>query len=327
MQNIYKKLVILELVIIIILSIIAIKSSSDKKIEYDKKGLLSPRIYSGLLEPKSYLITNFSPLEKNIKDFVGKNNINVSVYIQNLRDGSYIYINDKLEFFPVSLNKLPIAILIMQKVESGELSLDKKIPIREEDRTDAYGELYLTKEDELPLSILMEKMLRESDNTAMHALIHYINGKDLDLLTDYYAIDLNVYYPSRRIYGNHSIYLTPKVMSNIFTSLYLSTALEDESSEYILSLMTNTTFDVNKLAGIPNEVIISHKFGAYYVENIKYFHDCGIMYIDKSKILYCIMTKDLNQKDATKVIGIIMNNTYNYVKETRKRLDSYKNEN
>jgi len=47
------------------------------------------------------------------------------------------------------------------------------------------------------------------------------------------------------------------------------------------------------------------------------------VYIDESRILYCIMTKDLSVEEATETIGTIVNQIYHYVKDTKARLEAY----
>ena len=118
--------------------------------------------------------------------------------------------------------------------------------------------------------------------------------------------------------------VNPLTIYNLYSSLYLSTALEAEHSEYILTLLTNTSFPIHDIAEIPEDVTIAHKFGNRYEGEEKYFHDCGIMYISSSRLFYCVMTKDLEVEEATKVIGAITHRIYSYSIETRSELDLYK---
>ena len=320
-----KKVVIFEAIIILILiAAFIISYSTNIKIEKQRtNGLLSPRIYTGLIEPKSFMITNFLPLKQDIQNYIKENNFNVSVYVENLRNGAFMGINEKTGFFPTSLNKLPVAILIMGKIENKELSFDTMLQITESDRKDTSGELYKTKEQKLPLRILMEKLLQESDNTALSVLLNTLNPDDLQLMLDYYGIDINLPSQKGRV---ESLLITPKAISNLFTSLYFSTVLESQDSEYLLSLLTRTTVDIKNAANIPDEVTIAHKYGANYYANNQFFHDCGIMYIDETRILYCIMTKDIADEKAIETIGFILNKIYNYVIDTKSRLGEYKKE-
>ena len=88
--------------------------------------------------------------------------------------------------------------------------------------------------------------------------------------------------------------------------------------------MTETVFDIKKIANLPDDVKVVHKFGENYYGTERFFHNCGIMYISETRIFYCIMTKDLNEEEAVETTGFIVNNIYNYVRETREKLDVYK---
>ena len=305
--------------IILLLAVVANVYVGKAKVEKQSKdGFLSPRIYSGLLEPKSFLITSFAPLKEKILNYIAKNQQNVSVYVENLRNGAFSGINERTGFFPTSLNKLPVAILIMKKIENNEL--DTMLEIKDTDRTDSSGELYKTKEKELPLRIVLEKLLKDSDNTALRMLLRQISLEDLQLILDYYGLDINADVQKKQAPD----LITPKAMSNLYKSLYFSTVLEPESSEYLLNLMTDTIFDIKKLANIPDDVRISHKFGENYYADNSFFHDCGIMYIDETRIFYCIMTKDLDVEEAEETVGVIVNEIYSYVKSEKAKLEVYK---
>ena len=67
--------------------------------------------------------------------------------------------------------------------------------------------------------------------------------------------------------------------------------------------------------------MIAQKFGAEYVEDKKYFHSCGIMYINDSRVFYCVMTKDLNQSKAVVTAGYMINRIYYYVAITKQLLN------
>ena len=288
---------------------------------------LSPRVYLGILEPKSFMIVNYAPLKISIESFIQKNGLNMSVYVQNLRDGAAIGINERKGYPPASLDKVHNAILIMKRIEHGELSLDKMIPLNDSLRSSAYGTLDKTPSKELPLKVLMEKMLRESDDTAFKIIATYVDLNDKAFLLsylDYYSRDStgNNYPGEDRELG----LVTPKSIFNVFSSLYLSTVLEPQDSEYILSLLTGTVFDINKIADLPGNVTVAQKFAAKYTEKDRYLHSCGIMYIDERRLFYCVMTEGMEEKKAEAVIGAVVNSIYTYTINTRAELDKLKEE-
>ena len=157
-------------------------------------------------------------------------------------------------------------------------------------------------------------MLQESDNTALWVLLKQVNLAELNRFTNYVG-----YYKNNMNYleSSDSFLVSAKTTSNLFISLYLSTVLKPENSELILSYLTNTTFDVKKYAKLPDDVIVSQKYGEFYINNKNIFHSCGIMYIEDSRIFYCIMTDGLQQEKARNTVGILVNKIYNYAIKTK----------
>ena len=140
----WKNIAIFELFLIIIgaIFIINLISLENKQEINNQDRLLSSRIYAGILEPQSHLIYNFDELEDSISARIQSENKKVSVYLQNLRDGASMGVNEDAEFEPASLNKLIMAIIIMKKVENGVLSLEEQLLVKEEDIDKASGTIY-----------------------------------------------------------------------------------------------------------------------------------------------------------------------------------------
>ena len=296
-----------------------------------QSGLLSPRVYRGLLEPQSYLILNYAPLREELSPHLEK--LNVSVYVVNFRDGASMGIRQTQEYIPASISKLPLAIILLKKIEDAHIDLDQVITINDSARTGRSGTLYNVPFTKRTLRFLIIQMLQESDNTAAHALKDF--SESLNVSDDYSALlwDYLGYFGSddvpfhRASVTTPTAYTTsPKSIYNLFSSLYLSTILTPEHSEYVLSLLTNTSFDIHAAAHIPEDVVIAQKYGSYYEGSLKYFHSCGILYPEDMRVFYCIMTKDLERDDAVRTIGYIVHNIYNYSISTRSKLDEYRNQ-
>ena len=151
----------------------------EAKNNANPSGLLSLRVYSGLLKPKSFLIVNFDPLRVRLQEYIKQQKLNVSIYVENLRNGAQMGINEDIGLYPASLNKLPIAILVMDKIEKGSLSFDTLISINQTDNTDPSSYFRQNKLTKASVRVLMEKMLKDSDNTAFYTLLRIIDKRDL----------------------------------------------------------------------------------------------------------------------------------------------------
>ncbi len=320
-----KSVIILCLIAIIIIGILFVVSTKilegSNNVKYcetyysvNNKCLLSPRVYTEILPPKSFLILNLEPLKRDIQTYIQSNDLNISVYVLNLKDGASFEINANKSFSAASLNKLPVAIIIMKKVENGELSLDTSLQILPQDRSEGSGNLYNTQKNELSVKELLRYMLQDSDNTAFWVLARQVSLEDGNQLTDYlgyYTNSLNFSEPAE------SLYVSPKTIGNLFISLYLSTMLNPSDSEMILSFLTNTSFDVKEYAKIPEDVVIAQKYGSFYYKTTSLFHDCGIIYIEETRFFYCIMTEGIERNKAQESVGAILNKLYNYILEKR----------
>ena len=320
---IIETMTIIILLVIIFLTITKSNPSTNNQQAYceqhyydDKECLLSARVYTNITPANSFLILNFKPLNNDIKDYINNSNLNLSIYILNLRDGASFGINSGEAYEPASLNKLPVAIIIMKKVEEGKLSLDTMLPITNDDRDNSSGSLYAEPISEISVKDLLYYMLSESDDTALWVLVKQINLEDLKHLSDYlnyYQQDINL------TKGNNNVYqITAKSTGNLFISLYLSTELEPQDSEMILKMLTNTSFNINKYANLPDNVTVAQKYGAYFTKDKKEFHSCGIIYVEDSRFFYCVMTKDLDKEKASQVVGTIVNKLYNFILEGKK---------
>ncbi len=287
-------------------------------------------------------VISFEPLRDSMEQFFAENKLDAAIYVVNLRNGVNMGINENEGAFPASLNKVPVAITVMREVEKGNLKLDTKIPI-DLDKLQSNTVIFRTNSDvirltqdegdiyknnkELSVRVLLENLLKRSDNNALRILTTLIDKEDLMIFYSYVDIDAYGSYdylasrPGNRL-------LSARVWSNIFLSLYHSTILEPKNSEYVLSLLADTTFDARKIADLPRQVKIAHKFGMYDDANTEHlFRDCGIIYSGKSRTLYCIIIKNQEQGEAIRMTGRLIKAIHNYVTDNDITLSDYKTRN
>lgn len=174
---------------------------------------INPRFACGhknVIDKKGYSDLKFK-LESYIEEKKSENKADVvAVWFRDLESGPTFGINDRMDFIPASLLKLPMALTYFQLAE------------------------------------------------------------DLGILEP--GHDLNMASVNTKGYGS------------IFRMLYNISFLDKEMSEKLLSLLARSYFDDGLRAGVPERVVIAHKFGERYLpDGTKQLHDCGIVYYpDKS---------------------------------------------
>ncbi len=254
--------------------------------------------------------TSFKKMEYKIKDIIDdekreKHATNVSVYFRDMNTGAWVGVNEKESFSPASLLKVPVMMAYYKLAEKDPALLSKKI----EYHSDDFGEIEL-KQNILPTESLNEdstytidelisRMIINSDNQSQFMLVKQIPESDFESV----YVDLGITIPGVRGVED---FMTVKEYASFFRILYNATYLTREYSENALRLLSQVEYDQALGAGIPNNILLAHKFGerGYTTEDgkdVKQLHDCGIVYYPERPYLLCVMTRgdDLEKLSTT----------------------------
>lgn len=103
-------------------------------------------------------------------------------YVRRLgADAGSLDLGDGRAWYLSSTVKVPVAIAVLERVDSGALSLEQEIELREEDFVDGAGDMLGHPPGErFTIATLLEKSLRDSDSTATDMLIRQIGEVDLN---------------------------------------------------------------------------------------------------------------------------------------------------
>lgn len=246
-----------------------------------------------------------------------KNNpeVEIAVYFNDLSNAGWFGIDEDKKFVPASLLKLPM-LISYYKLRETELDLfGKQIFYQGQnynsDRNTAEasiiepGHTYTVKE-------LLDSMIIDSDNNALELLYQFRK----DALREVFE-DLQAPLPETRDDIASKDFLSPKEMSKFFLVLYHGSYLKKGDSNEALELLSKTKYKNGLVAGVPSDIIVSHKYGERKIVledgNVaNEFHDCGIFYYTKSPYKLCIMTKanNLSIEKASEIIANVSKTVY-----------------
>lgn len=114
---------------------------------------------------------------KEIKRYLEGREGKYSFFFEDLNSG-YVYgYNENVQMVSAGCMKLPVAMILLKKVEEGEFRLEDNIFIKEEDKYYGTGILHEFAPREYTLKELMVAMLIQSDNTASNKIINML-GKE-----------------------------------------------------------------------------------------------------------------------------------------------------
>jgi beta-lactamase class A len=240
--------------------------------------------------PAENYITNIEPLRSYLHGLEEEYPDSISIYFESINSGANISVNKDIRLFPASLSKLVQAIIIVKKVEDGQLSFDQLIKIEPTDLSSGSGDLYKTANN---TSMTVEDLLRElivnSDNTAQNVFKKYLSFSDYSTFQN--TVGLQDLY-------NEKGFISAKEYTRILRVLYTSNFLKPENSQRILQHMSDSTFKDYLSQGIPKGVVFAHKYGENKDYNI--FADSGIVYVPGKPYMISVIIKGKDSNPETR---------------------------
>lgn len=258
------------------------------------------------------LIPFKSILEKQINQSLKNGQAtHVAVYFRDLNSGPWIGINEKEEYTPASLLKVPLMMAYFKKAEkepsllAEELLFVKNYSEGEKDQS-----ILPSKKIEIGkkyrIDDLIERAIIYSDNQAAFLLLDNIEPSYLVDVYKYLSIDLYVE-------GTTTAKISVRSYSAFFIILFNASYLNLEYSEKALQILSRSEFRDALVAGVPGNIGVAHKFGEGGDTSEEQFHDCGIIYFPQRPYLLCIMTRGQDAQKLKDTIKSISSVVYNEV--------------
>lgn len=225
--------------------------------------------------------------------------------LRDLKQGDWISYNSEERFSPGSLMKVPVMITILRMAEDHPGLLDRQVVFDQPfqrtqvpnflDQTIKVGSKYTIKE-------LLHRMIENSDNDAADLLC-----KNLDPVA-FKKIFTDFGFPEGHLSTVYPI--TAVEFSAYMEMLYNAGYLNIEDSEFATSLLTGTNFKQGMVSGLPDSLLVAHKFGESGDDEMHELHESGIVYYNDSPYLLTIMTKGKDINKLPEVISMISKLTY-----------------
>lgn len=219
----------------------------------------------------------------------------ISLYYRDLNNGQWIGVNEKEDFYPASLLKVPTMIAFLKSVESNEEILNKRVLVKNSDELSVKqnittGENIKTGEEYSLLEIL-DSMITRSDNTAAQVILDYTDPEYIKGVFSSVGVPF--------VDTKTEPIIRVKDYAGFFRVLYNSSYLNRKMSELALEILSVSEYKDGLVAGVPEGVTVAHKFGerallddsGKIIPGQTQIHDCGVVYHTKSPYILCIMTR------------------------------------
>ncbi|MBI5456169.1 serine hydrolase [Candidatus Kaiserbacteria bacterium] len=267
--------------------------------------------------PQATVLPEYAELKRKVETLIHEKlqdgtAESISVYYRDTEASRWIGVNEDTAYYPASLLKVPLMIAYFKAEESDPSLLQRKIvyvPISVGDKYEAPSQL--TSGRSYTIQELIEKMIIDSDNGATFTLVNRI---DPDLLASVYR-RLGITDPG----DDSATYRIPtETYALFFRTLFNGTYLTPSASERALEILSRTTYKDGLAAGIPEGIVVSHKYGEHVAQKDgapvgEELHDCGIIYKPDHPYLLCVMTRAKTLDAAKSVIKTISELVYSHL--------------
>lgn len=264
-------------------------------------------------------------LQKKIQAILDDYDIEAGVAIWHVESGEKTDVNGDVPFPMASTFKIPIIATAFQQISLGQLSLDTRINLNDEDKSPGSGILPFFEAGLKPtVRDLLTLMIIISDNTATDMIVDLLGGTsiierymhELDLTDIYFKMNckdlIKELFPpevqnmspeeidiwsatndilrdglcfSREADNNVS---TANQMNELLRMIYESEIVQGELRDELLAIMFKQQFNVRLSRFLPSEVKFSHKTGT--IGGIR--NDSGIMYLaDDNHVIITLFTE------------------------------------
>lgn len=295
--------------------------------EYDKRlepqQFIRPLIDCASRKPElKTLETPLGFFQKELNNFLKENIklgriLQADIFFQDLTSGVSFSAGDIIELRPGSLLKIPLVMAYYKKSETDPTILQTKILFDQKDSLRLY-EIQdikplqtLTLGQSYTIEELMSRAIMYSDNVAASLLEHYDNHEGLKRI----AIDLDT-----PVHKDTPPLREPRIndYAKYFRILFNATYLNEKNSTDFLKLLSKTQFKQGLVAGLPENVLISHKFGESVspeAPEIHFLNDCGLIYKTSKPYVLCVSIKAKEEPQMAAMIAKISSLFYQKLDE------------
>jgi beta-lactamase class A len=286
--------------------------------------LISIIIFSVLLSSYGFSQSN-NELKSSIEELVFSSNADIGVSIIEPETNNIIAINGD-NFYPMlSTFKFPIALAILHKVETGELSINQELLVKNEELFEntwsPFKKEFPKGNNTISLEAALKWMIVYSDNNITDILLRLVGGTEYveQFINDE---NFNIKNSEKEMHKDWEAQFKNKVTPNAYSKLLKSFTeekiLNKTNTEWLYQAMTNSTTGIKRLKGKLPNVIIAQRAGTSFTNSegiTGAINNVGIIELPNNKKIYIsvfIHNTSEGFEKGEKLIASIAKVTYDY---------------
>ncbi len=258
----------------------------------------------------------FLPLKHDLKGLIDSLRkagmlTQASVYFREFDNRDWIAVNRDEQYHPASLMKVALLIAYLRNAQANPAMLKQELTYNTPPLTPINTQFYpapaIEPVKKYTIHELLYYMIANSDNHATWVLASHFDQHILKKLFADFCLPEPV--------GNDlSFTLTAKEFSVFVKTIYTSSCLSPEFSEYAAQLMSNCHFKDGFVRGLPKDTRMWHKFGEWRSPGHDFeLHESGIVFVDDEAYLLTVMTRGKDTNKQAAAISAIARKVYEHI--------------
>ncbi|HYY97378.1 MAG TPA: serine hydrolase [Pyrinomonadaceae bacterium] len=265
-------------------------------------------------------------LEKTVNRLVAESGAEtVAVAFKDLQTGRGLMLNERVSFHAASTMKLPVMFEVYREAREGALSLDERLPVKNEFKSIADGSAFsVSPEDDSEQTLyrkaggsetvreLVRLMITESSNLATNILVERVSpARVMALLRRMGARDMKVLRgveDGKAFERGLNNTTTARDLLVLLRALAEGRAVSPGASREMVEVLAAQKFNEGIPAGVPAGTRVAHKTGSI----TKIEHDAGVVYAPGRKpyVLVVLVRGIADEARAHKLIADISRAVY-----------------
>lgn len=256
----------------------------------------------------------------------------VGVVLREIGGGSAVDINPDSLFHAASTMKVPVMIEYFRRLDAGELTKDQSLsldtvfksivdgsPYSLNAGVDSDSSVFSRVGQQVPLRLLVERMIVRSSNLATNALIDLLDAKRVQATTvSLGAVNMKVLRgveDGKAFQQGLNNQTTARDLATLLEAIETGKAASPSSSREMIGILTRQEFNDEIPAGLPLGTKVAHKTG--WITGVT--HDAAIVYPPNRKpYVLVILTKGIRDRPvAQRLIADLAKLTWDFALDPR----------
>ncbi len=245
----------------------------------------------------AYLPPPFARLNHDVRRLANHLPAATALEVLDLDTGYHAGFNAASSMPAASTIKLPVMVEVFTQLQNGRFDLDRRVTLLQSDKDWGSGDLCdAPVGTAYPVSVLLEKMIDISDNTATNMLIRLVGRQRIndqmtqlglrhtrlagDVRTDGWSI-------------RQTLRTSPADLVRLLALMARGELVDEWSSKEMIAILEADQYNTLLPEPLPDDVAIAHKTGSLFDT----LNDAGIVYASNAPYVIAVMTTALPSQD------------------------------